>query len=168
MSVELLPCRECGAPCSVQVFDSPTVEATIWICSQHKTLGGECPSTTAYLYAEAWNTRIAAHPGTRHLREALSKCRDQFDFYAREHRSAQKFAKAETNQQFADMCSEALSQSPSPMEDEVERVARAISDANWKPTCTREFLDKQFNDPILRPLYLKQARAAIAAIRGEP
>lgn len=42
------------------------------------------------------------------LRGAVTKCRAQFDFYAREHRSANKLAKAETNQQFADLCDAAL------------------------------------------------------------
>jgi hypothetical protein len=42
------------------------------------------------------------------LREALTKCRDQFAFYADEHRKAGKDEKAATNQRFADLCNEAL------------------------------------------------------------
>lgn len=57
LSAELLPCRECGAPCQVEVFDSERVKATIWICSQHERLGGACSSGAAYLSEAAWNTR---------------------------------------------------------------------------------------------------------------
>jgi len=53
----LMPCRECGAPCSVQVFTGPNVEGTLWMCERHKSLGGHCPSDKAYFTAEAWNTR---------------------------------------------------------------------------------------------------------------
>lgn len=42
------------------------------------------------------------------IRAALIKCRDQFQFYADEHRAAGKIEKAATNQTFADMCNEAL------------------------------------------------------------
>lgn len=58
-AIELKPCRECGAPCSVQVFTSQHIigEARVWVCSKHRFLGGNCLSTEAYLTAEAWNTR---------------------------------------------------------------------------------------------------------------
>jgi hypothetical protein len=43
------------------------------------------------------------------LREALEKCRSQFQFYADEPFNAGKLEKAATNQTFADMCEKALS-----------------------------------------------------------
>lgn len=62
-----------------------------------------------------------------------------------------------------------LAARPAPAEDAVERVARAISDANWKPDASKEFLDEQFNDDVMHALFVKQARAALAAMqpRGE-
>lgn len=42
------------------------------------------------------------------VREALTKCRDQFQFYANEHLAAGKVEKAATNQGFADMATNAL------------------------------------------------------------
>lgn len=42
------------------------------------------------------------------LSAALLKCRDQFAFYAGEHRGAGKAEKAATNQRFADLASDAL------------------------------------------------------------
>ena len=53
MTETLKPCRECGAPCSVQVFPN----ATLWVCIHNKKLEGGCRSDTAYLSAEDWNTR---------------------------------------------------------------------------------------------------------------
>ena len=40
--------------------------------------------------------------------EALKQCHAQFDFYAFEHRQAEKFEKAETNQRFADMITQVV------------------------------------------------------------
>lgn len=48
-------------------------------------------------------------------------------------------------------------------ESVVEAVARAICDANWKSSATPEFLREQFADEILRPLFIKQASAALLA-----
>jgi hypothetical protein len=42
------------------------------------------------------------------LREALTKCRDQFQFYANEHTAAGKLEKAATNQRFSDLASSAI------------------------------------------------------------
>ena len=42
------------------------------------------------------------------LREALKAARDQFQFYADEHRSAGKTEKAQTNQAMVDRCDAAL------------------------------------------------------------
>ena len=44
------------------------------------------------------------------LVETIKACREQFDFYAAEHRKAEKHEKAATNERFAFLCSEALSQ----------------------------------------------------------
>jgi len=55
---------------------------------------------------------------------------------------------------------------PKVVKDDVEAVARAISDANWRADCTSEFLDAQFNDPDLHELYLKQATAAIQTLNA--
>lgn len=49
-------------------------------------------------------------------------------------------------------------------EELIERVARAISDKNWQPDCSEEFLLARFHDECLHPLYIKQAQAAIAAM----
>jgi hypothetical protein len=61
--VELLPCRECGAPCRPEQFPDYCGEidfkTTVWLCSKHKMFGGDCPSDTAYLTADAWNTRAS-------------------------------------------------------------------------------------------------------------
>lgn len=62
------------------------------------------------------------------LREVIKHCRAQFDFYAREHRSAKKFAKAETNQQFADICSDAL-KAVLPSTDAIAIRAGALKEA---------------------------------------
>jgi hypothetical protein len=48
---------------------------------------------------------IAAAPD---LLEALIACRDQFDFYAREHHLAGKHHKAETNERFAFIATQAI------------------------------------------------------------
>jgi len=48
---------------------------------------------------------IAAAPD---LLEALKACRDQFDFYAREHRAAGKHEKAATNERFVFLATQAL------------------------------------------------------------
>ena len=53
MTETLKPCRECGAPCSVQVFPN----ATLWVCIHNTKLEGGRRSDTAYLSAEDWNTR---------------------------------------------------------------------------------------------------------------
>ena len=42
------------------------------------------------------------------LAGALEECRQQFDFYADNHRKAEKHDKAATNERFAFMCSQAL------------------------------------------------------------
>lgn len=49
--------------------------------------------------------------------------------------------------------------------DEVEAVARAIADCNWRSDAGEDWCAERFNDPDMRPLYLKQARAAISTIR---
>ncbi len=59
---ELKPCRECGAPCSIQNFEGSWGKATIWVCGKHMWLGGDCPSTTAYLTQDAWNLRPTPTP----------------------------------------------------------------------------------------------------------
>jgi hypothetical protein len=48
---------------------------------------------------------IAAAP---ELLETLTACRDQFDFYAREHRKAEKHDKAATNEKFAFLATQAI------------------------------------------------------------
>jgi hypothetical protein len=56
----LLPCRECGAPARAELFPTNCGEehnTTIWLCSKHQFFGGDCPSDTAYLTEDAWNTR---------------------------------------------------------------------------------------------------------------
>ena len=45
------------------------------------------------------------------LADALSKCRDQFQFYANEHLASDKPVKAATNQRFADLARSALNRS---------------------------------------------------------
>ena len=61
-AIELPPCCECGAPCSVQTFEGPHIQgvATIWICSAHRFLGGNCPSETAYLSEQAWSQALSS------------------------------------------------------------------------------------------------------------
>jgi len=46
------------------------------------------------------------------LREALEKARDQFAFYAEHHNAKGATEKATSNQQFVDMCREALRHDP--------------------------------------------------------
>ena len=57
---------------------------------------------------------------------------------------------------------------PQPAEDIsdtlIERVARAISDANWRDEATKEFLDERWADELLQGVARKQARAALAAM----
>ncbi len=48
---------------------------------------------------------IAAAP---ELLETLAACRDQFDFYASEHRKAEKHDKARTNERFAFLATQAI------------------------------------------------------------
>jgi hypothetical protein len=50
----------------------------------------------------------------RVLLEALKACRAQFDFYAAVHRKAEKHEKARTNEKFAFICSEAITQAQEP------------------------------------------------------
>lgn len=52
------------------------------------------------------NARLLAAAPT--LLEALLACREQFDFYAAEHRRAEKHEKAGTNEKFAFICSQAI------------------------------------------------------------
>jgi len=60
------------------------------------------PAAIAHISAlEAENLR---------LRYVVEKCRAQFGFYADEHRKAGKDEKAATNQAFADICADALTQ----------------------------------------------------------
>ena len=55
---ELLPCRACGKPCRIEMFDGPMLKATLWLCSSNRTFGGDgCSDKNAYLSAEAWNDR---------------------------------------------------------------------------------------------------------------
>lgn len=79
----LKPCRECGEPCRVEIFDGSHVKATVWICSNHTFFGGDCPSTTAYLFEHTWNARferdhLAPTDGLVGELERLSKARGQF------------------------------------------------------------------------------------------
>lgn len=61
---------------------------------------------------EEFLTALQSHttPNTEadRLREALTKCRDQFQFYANEHTAAGKLEKAATNQRFSDLASSAI------------------------------------------------------------
>ena len=64
---ELKPCRECCAPCSVQMFDGH-VKATLWMCSKSAVLGGSgCADGNAYLSAEAWNQSAKTMQGDYEL-----------------------------------------------------------------------------------------------------
>ena len=67
---QLLPCRECGRPCSVQTFDGQIVEATLWVCSGNPHLGGGCPSLTVYLTEDAWQTR-SEQPRPTEIRDPI-------------------------------------------------------------------------------------------------
>lgn len=53
----LLPCRRCGSRCSEETFANKyiTGEAKVFICSNHKLLGGNCDDDSAYMTEEAWN-----------------------------------------------------------------------------------------------------------------
>lgn len=48
------------------------------------------------------------------LREAMVLCREQFQFYANEHRAAGKMEKAATNQKYADIANAALNPTGQP------------------------------------------------------
>ncbi|MGE4322437.1 MAG: hypothetical protein AB7E60_05350 [Sphingobium sp.] len=61
--------------------------------------------------------------------EALAKCRDQFQFYADEHRRAGKDEKAATNQRFADLCATVLSSpTPTSANNALREAAQAVLD----------------------------------------
>ena len=68
------------------------------------------------------NRRPTPSSADNALREALEKCRDQFQFYANEHRNAGKHEKAATNQRYAGLCASALASSPAaeaePLDDD--------------------------------------------------
>lgn len=59
MQSELAACGDCGAEVSIQVFTGKHIEgeARVLMCSNHRLLGGDCPSDHAALTNEAWNLR---------------------------------------------------------------------------------------------------------------
>lgn len=59
MMVELKPCRHCGAECRVETFGGGVhvTPTDLWLCSNHKMFGGDCPSDLSYFTADAWNER---------------------------------------------------------------------------------------------------------------
>lgn len=61
---EAMPCRECNSPCRVEHFEGPHIQGrvSLWLCSNHKRFGGDCPSDLAYFTEEAWNTRTLPPP----------------------------------------------------------------------------------------------------------
>lgn len=69
-------------------------------CNQFCYAGNNKPDVS-----EANARLIAAAPD---LLEMLIACRDQFDFYAQEHRKAEKHEKARTNEKFAFLATQAI------------------------------------------------------------
>lgn len=57
---------------------------------------------------DAFKALADAAPELLEALEALEACRAQFDFYAAEHRKAEKHEKAATNERFAFLCSKAI------------------------------------------------------------
>ena len=80
-------CRDCGADCRVEVFDTEMLAATLWICSNHPRFGGDCPSTDAYLTEAAWNTRASTQTDVERLVDAA---RDIFDDIKLEENAARE------------------------------------------------------------------------------
>lgn len=60
-AAELLPCRICGAPCSVQHVEGPNVRGSLWLCSNSVRLGGTCQAAAA-VSKVVWNSRPASQP----------------------------------------------------------------------------------------------------------
>lgn len=65
------------------------------------------------------------------LVEALAQCRDQFAFYADEHRKAGKEEKAATNQRFADLANNALADAEPEINNPTAWFYAGHVDAEW-------------------------------------
>lgn len=170
---DLKPCPFCGGEASLRSIRLPMVYDCDDVCiyctncdvdgphilfDQSAHSADDLPDLEAEAIT-AWNTRSPDTGGQR-----LEEVGEEMQIGTRCSRCGTTAPEAFANQCNQPEC-EYRNPLPSGASDElVERVARAISDANWQKSCTDTFLAARFNDPDLHEVYLGQARAAIATL----
>ena len=104
---------ECDDWGSVQAFSRHRIAA-----EQRAQAGGEPTDRNVYRLQLA----------LKDVCEALRSCRDQFDFYAKEHEKAGKSEKAATNRAYADLATQALKKkiAANPPQADADRLREAL------------------------------------------
>lgn len=176
-----------AAPYSIQ-DSSLAEEAAIWLGSDAETGGrahltqdmaaGLIPLLQRFVatgsIACPLNVRAAPPAMDREAVErALTSCRDQFAFYAREHTAAGKSEKAATNARFAKIADDALSTLSADAIRQGEGVERDVTFEVWQDeicfaTSTdeadaRHYLEVYGQDGPAKPMRAVTVRTEIAA-----
>ena len=106
MSADLKPCPFCGAKAEIERVGTLR-HSTIYNCTD---CGCRLETGEEWAHGQDWNTR-APDPAVavleaevRALKEGLSDCGRQFQFYADLHAEAGKTERAEVNRRFAELC----------------------------------------------------------------
>lgn len=103
----------------------------------------------------------------RALREALKKCRQQFEYYVQQHmaKTSPDMDKAATNQEFVELCEFALSSTPPVPQDQGLRDALepfAAIKMGDDADCRVEIVPNGYSDPSDWRRHIKRAREALS------